>query len=593
MKHFSRLFAELDRSTATLAKVDALKRYFAAAEPRDAAWAVYFLAGGKPRQVVPNGVLWATACRRAGIDDWLFDACYQAVGDFAETVAHVLPPAARTSDVGLAEWVEERLLPLRGLAPEEQAARVAAYWDELDTSGRFLLNKLIGGGFRVGVSKLLVQRALAEGAGIDAKLVAQRMMGYTDGRATPSASRYAQLTASADVGPLDIGQPYPFFLAHQLDLPESEFAARLAAPADWIVEWKYDGIRAQVIKRAGQVWIWSRGEELVTERFPEIVALASALPNGTVLDGEIVVWKDGRVAPFNLLQQRIGRKVLTKKVLADAPVGFIAYDLLEWQGDDLRERPQHERRALLEAALASSDADGEGARASAGVNAAAAGRPCTSRRSRTAPNGPRSPSCAANRAPAASRASCSSTATRATAAAAGSRTTSPPAPGGSGRSIRSASTACSSTRRPATAAAPASTPTTPSRSGTAGRSMPPRPRRRSRRSPGASRPAKARSSSLPFAKAYSGLTDEEFKVVDRIIRSTTLEKFGPVRSVRPSLVFELGFEGINRSARHKSGIAVRFPRMLRIRDDKPLHEADSMAELESLLAVAGPTKTQI
>ena len=274
MKRFARLFAELDQSTSTLAKVDALKRYFAEAAPEDAAWAVYFLAGGKPRQVVPNAVLWTLACQRAGIDDWLFDACYQAVGDFAETVAHVLPPPPRESDLGLAEWVERRLLDLRGLAPEEQAARVGSYWDELDTAGRFLLNKLIGGSFRVGVSKLLVQRALAEGASIDAKLVAQRMMGYTDARASPSAQRYLQLTSSADVGPLDIGQPYPFFLAHQLDQPHAEFAAKLASPADWIVEWKYDGIRAQVVKRAGQVWIWSRGEELVTERFPELVALA-------------------------------------------------------------------------------------------------------------------------------------------------------------------------------------------------------------------------------------------------------------------------------------------------------------------------------
>src|SRR4029079_4679699 len=333
-------------------KVEALKRYFAAAAPSDAAWAVYFLAGGKPRQVVPSGVLWAVACRGAGIDDWLFDACYQAVGDFAEPVAHVWPPAARTSDVGLAEWVEDRLLPLRGLAPEEQAARVASYWDELETSGRFLLNKLIGGGFRVGVSKLLVQRALAEGAGIDVKLVAQRMMGYTDGRATPSAERYAQLTASGDVGTLDIGQPYPFFLAHQLDLPESEFAAKLAAPADWIVEWKYDGIRAQVVKRAGQVWIWSRGEELVTERFPEIVSAAAALPDGIVLDGEIVAWKDERVAPFALLQQRIGRKALTASVLAQAPVAYVAYDLLELDGNDLRERTLAERRESLASALA-------------------------------------------------------------------------------------------------------------------------------------------------------------------------------------------------------------------------------------------------
>jgi len=164
MKRFAQLFAELDRSTATLAKVDALKRYFASAAPRDAAWAVYFLAGGKPRQVVPNAVLWATACQRAGIDEWLFDACYQAVGDFAETVAHVLPPAERLSDLGLADWVEERLLPLRGLSPIEQSERVAAHWGELDAAGRFLLNKLIGGEFRIGVSKLLVQRALAEGS---------------------------------------------------------------------------------------------------------------------------------------------------------------------------------------------------------------------------------------------------------------------------------------------------------------------------------------------------------------------------------------------------------------------------------------------
>ena len=187
MKRFSQLFDELDSSTATTAKVDALKRWFAQASDADAAWAVYFLAGGKPRQVVPTGVLVALACLRAGIAAWLFDECYQAVGDLAETIAHVLPLAESTSDAGLAAWVEERLLPLRGLDPEEQAARVASYWDELDTSGRFLLNKLIGGGFRVGVSKLLVQRALAEGAGIDAKLVAQRMMGYTDGRSTPAA----------------------------------------------------------------------------------------------------------------------------------------------------------------------------------------------------------------------------------------------------------------------------------------------------------------------------------------------------------------------------------------------------------------------
>jgi len=566
MKRFAQLFAELDRSTATLAKVDALKRYFASAAPRDAAWAVYFLAGGKPRQVVPNAVLWATACRRAGIDDWLFDACYQAVGDFAETVAHVLPPPGRTSDLGLAEWVEERLLPLRGLSPVEQSDRVAAYWDELDDAGRFLFNKLIGGEFRIGVSKLLVQRALAEGSGVDAKLVAQRMMGYTDKGATPSAERFAQLTASAEPGPLDVGQPYPFFLAHPLDFAVEQFEAKLAAPEQWQVEWKYDGIRAQVVKRASRVWIWSRGEELVTERFPEVVAVAQRLADGTVLDGELVAWSEGRVLPFALLQQRIGRKSLTRKVLDDAPVAFIAYDVLEDGGADLRELPQHARRAVLERIVAAHPglvvspvetrpdwpayAELRGEARARGVEGFVLkhreARYGTGRRKQDDLAGgtwwkwkiePFSVDCVLVYAQPGHgrRASVYTDYTFAV----WSRT-----PQGADE-VQAALDAIAARRAPEDDALQL----------------------------------------VPFAKAYSGLTDEEFRRVDRVIRRDTVEKFGPVRSVRPSLVFELGFEGIQKSTRHKSGIAVRFPRMLRIRDDKPLHEADTLASLEALLAL--------
>ena len=574
MKRFARLYAELDATTATSAKVDALKRYFAAAAPRDAAWAVYFLAGGKPRQVVPSGVLWAVACREAGIPEWLFDACYQAVGDFSETVAHVLPPPAHESDLGLAAWVEERLLTLRGLAPEEQADRVASYWGELDTAGRFLLNKLIGGAFRVGVSKLLVQRALAEGSGVDVKLVAQRMMGYTDGRIAPSPERYAQLTSSAEAGPLDLGQPYPFFLAHQLDLPLEAFADRLAAPADWIVEWKYDGIRAQLVKRASQVWIWSRGEELVTERFPEVVAAAAPLANGTVLDGELVVWKDGKVAPFNLLQQRIGRKTLTKRVLADAPVAFIAYDLLEWQGADLRDAPQHMRReALLAAIPASPPADSIARRILVS--------PVETRDSWAA--------FAALREESRERGVEGFMLKHREARYGSGRRKQGDLSGGTwwkwkvepysvdavliyaqaghGRraSVYTDYTFAVWSRSPVDAAE--------------AQAVVEAIARREPARPGALQ-------LVAFAKAYSGLTDAEFRDVDRVIRQTTLEKFGPVHSVRPTLVFELGFEGINRSPRHKSGIAVRFPRMLRIRDDKPLHEADSLAQLQALLTPA-------
>ncbi|MEO6409039.1 MAG: ATP-dependent DNA ligase [Burkholderiaceae bacterium] len=561
MNRFAALYAELDATTATSAKVDALVRYFRHAAPADAAWATYFLAGGKPRQVVPTATLRELACHLAGLEPWLFDESYQAVGDLAETIAHVLPPPRHPSDIGLALWVEERLLPLRGLDPTEQARRIAGYWDELDTTGRFLLVKLIGGGFRVGVSKLLVQRALAEIAGLDAKLIAQRMMGYTDARSVPQAQRFRDLLSTEDLGPADAGQPYPFFLAHALNEPVERFNALLGPPSDWLVEWKFDGIRAQIVKRVGQVWIWSRGEELVTERFPEVVQFAARLSDGSVLDGEIVAWRDAAVAPFNLLQQRIGRKTLTKKVLADAPVAFIAYDLVEWQGIDLRGRPQAERRALLEVAVdpvhVSPALVGRDWAELASLRESARERGVegfmlkhrearygTGRRKQDDIKAgtwwkwkidPLSVDCVLIYAQA-----------------------------GHGRraSVYTDYTFAVWNRMPQDAAeADAVVQAIAKRE-----------------------PAQSEALQLvPFAKAYSGLTDAEFAVVDRVIRATTLEKFGPVRSVKPTLVFELGFEGINRSTRHKSGIAVRFPRMLRIRDDKPLHEADTLATLEALM----------
>ena len=562
MKHFARLFAELDATTSTNAKVEALQRYFAAAPAHDAAWAVYFLSGGKPRQVVATARLRALACRIAGIEDWLFEECYQAVGDLAETIAHVLPLAGATSDVGLAEWVEQRLLPLRGLPEDEVAERVRGYWAELDAQERFLLIKIVGGGFRVGVSKLLVQRALAAHGNLDAKRVAQRMMGYTDGKSMPSAQRYQALVAPVEEGVADAqdaGQPYPFFLAHQLDGAPDSFDARLGPVTDWQVEWKYDGIRGQIVRRAGQVWVWSRGEELVTDRFPEIVALAQALPDGTVLDGEIMVWRGGAPAPFALLQQRIGRKTLTKKVLADAPVSFMAYDLLEEGGLDVRALPQRERRARLEATLSATSIP------LSPVETAASWAEFAERREASRDRGVEG-----------------FMLKRLDAAYGTGRTKADGlwwkwkidpmaidcvliyAQAGHGRraSVYTDYTFAVWNRPPADKAEADAVLDAIAR--------------REPAQPGALQ-------LVAFAKAYSGLTDEEFKQVDAIIRKTTLEKFGPVRSVRPSLVFELGFEGINRSPRHKSGIAVRFPRMLRIRHDKPLHEANTLQDLEALL----------
>ena len=562
MKRFSRLFAELDATTSTNAKVDALRRYFGEAPPADAAWAVYFLSGGKPRQVVSMNSLALLACKLAGIEWWLFDECYQAVGDLAETIAHILPLGTQTSDVGLADWVEQRLLPLRGMSEPEIASRVQSYWSELDATGRFLLSKLVGGGFRVGVSKLLVQRALAAHSGVDAKRVAQRMMGYTDGKSLPTTERYLALIAQTQEGVADVqdpGQPYPFFLAHQLDAPPELFASMLGPVSDWQVEWKYDGIRGQIVRRQSQTWIWSRGEELVTDRFPELVALAAALPDGTVLDGEIMVWLEGRAAAFSLLQQRIGRKTLTKKVLADAPVTFMAYDLLEQQGVDIRSLSQRDRRSRLESLLLPT------AFQLSPVETDATWLEFAKRREQSRGLGVE-----------------------------GFMLKRLDAAYGTGRTkadglwwkwkIDPMTIDCVLIYAQAGHGRRASLYTDYT---FAVWNRPPRDKVEADavlEAIARKEPAIAGALQLvAFAKAYSGLTDEEFRKVDAVIRKTTLEKFGPVRSVRPSMVFELGFEGINRSPRHKSGIAVRFPRMLRIRHDKPLHEADTLESLETLL----------
>ncbi|KFC66007.1 ATP-dependent DNA ligase [Massilia sp. LC238] len=543
MREFARLYAELDETTSTTRKLDALQSYFSHAAPENAAWAVYFLAGGKPRQAVPTKLLRQYAIEYAGLDEWLFDESYHAVGDMAETIAHILPPPSRRSDVGLAEWMEQRIGPLRGADPGTIKEALYAAWDELDWRERFLFVKLIGGGFRVGVSRLLVTRALAAIAAVDSKLIAQRLMGWTDNSVRPTATSFLQLIAaqSDEEHKLRGGQPYPFFLAHQL---QGEPAA-LGEIDDWQVEWKYDGIRAQLVRRGGQNFLWSRGEDLITERFPELANVR--IPEGTVLDGEVLIWQPGvdAPAPFADLQKRIGRKTLSAKLLSELPAVLCCYDLLEFGGVDLRALPQHERRALMETEVAAIDLPQ--LRLSPVIRADSweelAGLRSESR-----------------------------------------------ARGVEGMMLkaRSAQYGVGRTKDVGTWWKWKIDPYTVdavliyAQAGSG--------RRASLYTDytfavwdgeGGERKL------VPFAKAYSGLTDAEIRQVDNAVRKTTIEKFGPVRSVKPTMVFEIGFEGIALSTRHKAGIAVRFPRILRRRFDKPVEEADTLDTLKGLLAAAG------
>ncbi|KAB8066641.1 ATP-dependent DNA ligase [Janthinobacterium violaceinigrum] len=546
MREFAQLYGELDETTSTSRKLAALQAYFQRAAPENAAWAVYFLAGGKPRQAVPTRLLREYATERAGLDAWLFDEAYHAVGDLAETIALILPAPSQRSDIGLAEWVEQRIAPLRGAAPDAVRAALLAYWDELETRERFLLIKLIGGGFRVGVSKLLVTRALASIAAVDGKLIAQRLMGWTDGKVSPTGAGFLKLIGapSDDEHALRGGQPYPFFLAHPLQAgPET-----LGDVGGWLAEWKYDGMRAQLLRRDGVNWLWSRGEELITQRFPELAQLA--LPEGTVLDGEILVWQPGDVpAPFADLQQRMGRKTVSPKLLAALPAVLVAYDVLEMDGVDVRQLPQLERRALLETVVA-------------GVNAPAL---------RLSPRimAASWDALAAIRSESRARGVEGLMLKAVTAAYGVGRTKD----GGTWWKWKIDPYAIDAVLIYAQAGhgRRASLYTDYTFAVWDGE--------------GTGEPGEERKL-VPFAKAYSGLTDAEIAQVDAAIRKTTIEKFGPVRSVRPTMVFEIGFEGIAASSRHKAGIAVRFPRILRRREDKAIADADTLATLKAMLATA-------
>ena len=294
MKAFAALYRAFESSTSNRAKLDAMQAYLRAAPPEDAAWTVYFLAGGKPRQLVPTKMLRELTREVADLPEWLFDECYHVVGDLAETISLLLPDADAVVERSLAAWMIDELLPLRGLSPDIIRERLLRQWRELDRAERLPYLKLMTGSLRVGVSKLQVTQALAAVADVDAKEVAQRLMGYTRISARPSAADYAALICPLQTGGLlrDArgGQPYPFFLAHPFNAPLAHFDALLGAPDDWQIEWKWDGIRAQLVRRDDGVWIWTRGEELATERFPELEAMGQTVPAGTVLDGEILVW---------------------------------------------------------------------------------------------------------------------------------------------------------------------------------------------------------------------------------------------------------------------------------------------------------------
>lgn len=527
MKEFATLYRALDETTRTSLKIAAMRDYFLKCNASDGAWAVYFLSGRRFKRLISTSKLRVWCAESCGLPEWMVEECYGAVGDLAETMSLLMPSSTEGSTVSLTDWVENRIRPLGSVSDDVAQTALLAAWSDLSTQERFVFNKLVTGGFRVGVAQQMVVRALSDASGVTAAVIAHRLMGTWE----PVPEFFASLMAP-DSGETDASKPYPFCLAHPIQ-GDIDFLGELN---HWLVEWKWDGIRGQLIRRRSQSFIWSRGEEPMLEKFPEIAASLNHLPDGSVLDGEILAWNHTGVLPFSEMQRRIGRKTVGKKLLEEVPVRFIAFDLLEEAGIDLRQRPLRERRQRLQALLANQ-----------GPQSAITASPLIE-----------SPSWE------------TLTQTRGTSRehrVEGVMLKRADSEYGVGRTTglwwkwKIEPYSCDAVLIYAQRGHG----------------------RRASLYTDYTFAAWDDGKLVPFAKAYSGLTDSEIREVDRFIRENTLEKFGPVRSVTAALVFELAFEDIQLSKRHKSGIAVRFPRIARWRRDKTADQADSLENLRNLM----------
>ena len=531
MKQFAALFSQLDQTNKTNERIRILKDYLAEAPDSDKLWALALFTHKRPKRPVNTTQLRSWAAEAAGIPDWLFEESYGAVGDLSETIALLLPDAAEQQDFPLSYWVNY-LKKMQKLSEEEKKAKILEAWSKMEQGERLVFNKLMSGAFRVGVSQNLMVRAVAEVLGRDKSQVAHQLMGHWKPETTSFHRLFDEEDASAD-----LSRPYPFFLAHALDKPPETFGPE----EEWQAEWKWDGIRSQLIWREEELFIWSRGEELITDKFPELHELGPCLPEGTVLDGELLPFKKGQVLPFNVLQTRIGRKNVSKKELSDAPVVIFAYDLLEFKGADIRSRPLEERRSLLEAVVKEAKLP---------------------QRLRLSPVADFANWQELHALRLQSRKMLAE-----------------------GLMLKRLNSSYQAGRKRGDWWKWKVDPFTID--GVLIYAQKGKGRRADLYTDYTFAVWDEKQQLIPFTKAYSGLSDEEIRKVDAFVKKHTRERFGPVRTVKPELVFEIAFEGIQESKRHKSGLALRFPRMARWRHDKKAEDANTLEELHEMLKVYG------
>ena len=529
MKQFAELVKVLGSSTKTNDKLQALSDYFTMAGDKDKVWVIAIFSGRRPRRSVSSRLLAEWCMELSSIPGWLFSESHSTVGDLAETIALLLPEniSAVQAEEPLHYYIEQ-FFHLGSLSEEEKKNFIISSWLKMDHDERFVFNKLITGSFRIGVSQKTMVNALAKTVNIDANTIAHRISGNWD----PSSTPFDELLSAQTT---DDSKPYPFYLAYAIESDIHD----LGEPGEWQAEWKWDGIRGQIIRRNNNLFVWSRGEELMTDKFPEFHPLINNLPDGIVLDGEIMPFADNRALPFALLQTRIGRKNITKKHLQEAPVAFIAYDILEHKGTDIRDAPLEERRILLEEMV--SIVSLPVLQASAIINYNNWDELTQIRTKARDINS-------------------------------------------EGVMLKRKNSIYGVGRKRGDwwkwkidpflidavmiYAAKGSG-------------------RRSNLYTDYTFAVRDGDKLVTFAKAYSGLTDKEFAEIDNFVKRNSLEKFGPVRTVKPELVFEIAFEGIAASNRHRSGVALRFPRMNRWRKDKRADEINTLDDLKQMLEMYG------
>jgi DNA ligase-1 len=532
---FSSVIGQLGTLTGTNDKMNLLANYFKTAPEKDRVWLIALFSGRRPKRPVQSGFLSLWAAEIANLPAWLYEECYHVVGDLAETIALLIPQPVETGNLGTLHDFMLILQQLENKTEPEKKEIILQCWQQMNEVERFVFNKLITGSFRIGVSKQLMINALAKATGEDASLLAHRLSGSWD----PYDIGYETLVLGKGDGDAH-SRPYPFCLAYAIEgNPED-----LGEPLLWQAEWKWDGIRGQLIKRNNDWFVWSRGEELMTEKFPELQPLQHLIPDGTVLDGEVLIARDGKPLPFSLLQTRIGRKNISKKQLLEAPVCFFAFDLLEWNGEDWRQKPLHERRLKMEE-----------------VNRQV--------------NHPRlliSPAIQFN------------DWNQLAETRENSRDN-----GSEGLMLKKLDSIYQVGRKrgdwwkwkidPMTIDAVLIY----AQKGHG---------RRSNLYSDYTFAVRDGEKLISFTKAYSGLTDKEIAEVDSFVKRNAIEKFGPVRTVKPELVFEIVFEGIAASNRHKSGVALRFPRMSRWRKDKKPEDINTLEDLKDILKQYNTTGAQ-